>query len=89
MVSFKKFSFVNPCRTKHTKATTSRSIAQYAFGVVLRSFMEESVSLLVPEVAHAGEHHGKAGLVCGGDNFIVADGAARLDDGAGTGRGRL
>ena len=40
--------------------------------------------ILVPEVAHAGEDHGEAGFIGGGDDFIVADGAAGLDDGGGT-----
>ena len=37
----------------------------------------------------AGEHHGKAAFVGGGDHVRVAHGAARLDDrgGAGIGRG--
>src|SRR6185437_8290194 len=39
----------------------------------------------VPEVAHAGEDHGDAGLVGGGDHFIVAQRAARLNDRGGAG----
>ena len=35
---------------------------------------------LVLEVALAGEHHGDAQLVGGGDRLVVADAAARLDD---------
>jgi hypothetical protein len=27
----------------------------------------------MPEMAEAGEHHGDAGLVCGGDNLAVAE----------------
>ena len=34
----------------------------------------------MPEVAHAGEDHGDAAFVGGGDDFGVADGAAGLDD---------
>ena len=34
---------------------------------------------LVPEVAHPGEQHRQAGLVGGGDHFVVADRAAGLD----------
>ena len=33
----------------------------------------------VPEMAHAGEHHGDAGLVGGRDHLVVAHRAARLD----------
>ena len=33
----------------------------------------------VPEVPHAGEHHGDAALVCRGDHFVVAHAAAGLD----------
>ena len=33
----------------------------------------------MPEVPHAGEHHGDAMLVGGGDDFVVAHGTARLD----------
>ena len=33
----------------------------------------------VPEVPHSGEHHRQARLVGGGDHFVVADRAARLD----------
>ena len=44
---------------------------------------------LVAEVAHAGEQHRQAGLVGGGDDFVVADRAAGLDHrrGAGFDRG--
>src|ERR1041384_4018102 len=35
----------------------------------------------VPEMPHAGEHHRHAVLVRGGDDFIVALGAAGLDHG--------
>jgi len=41
----------------------------------------------MPEVADAGEHHGKAGVVGGGDNLVVADRPARLDDRGGAGLG--
>jgi len=34
----------------------------------------------MPEMPLAGEDHGDAVLVAGGDNFVVAAGAARLDD---------
>src|SRR3546814_8879780 len=34
---------------------------------------------LMAEVAHAGKHHRQAGFVGGGDNLLVADGAAGLD----------
>jgi hypothetical protein len=37
----------------------------------------------VAEVAHSGEDHRKAGIVGGGDDFLVADRPARLDDGGG------
>ena len=37
---------------------------------------------LVAEVAHAGEDHGDAVFVGGGDDFFVAHRAAGLDDGA-------
>ena len=36
----------------------------------------------MPEMPYASEHHGDAMLVCGGDDFVIADAAARLDDGA-------
>ncbi len=36
-------------------------------------------SSLVPEVPHAGEQHREAGLVGGGDHFVVADRSAGLD----------
>src|SRR5512139_42906 len=39
----------------------------------------------VPEVAHAGEDHGDAVPVGGGDHLLVAHAAARLDHGAGAG----
>ena len=42
----------------------------------IRIFMRRSV----PEVAHAGEHHGHAVLVGRGDDFIVALAAAGLHD---------
>ena len=44
----------------------------------------------VPEVAHAGEDHGQARLVGGGDHLVVAHRAAGLDHrgGAGLGRGQ-
>src|SRR5690606_31050927 len=34
----------------------------------------------MPEVAVAGEHHGQAAFVGGGDDFVVAHAATRLDD---------
>ena len=40
------------------------------------------------EVAEAGEDHGDALLVGGGDDFGVAHRAARLDDGGGAGLGQ-
>ena len=43
---------------------------------------------LMPEVAHAGEDHGEAALVGGGDHLVVAHRAARLDDRRGAGLGR-
>ena len=39
----------------------------------------------MPEVAVAGEDHGHAGGVCGGDDFFVAHGSAGLDAGGGAG----
>ena len=39
----------------------------------------------MPEVADAGEHHGGAGAVGGGDHLVVAQAAARLDRGRGAG----
>lgn len=33
----------------------------------------------MPEMQHAGEHHGEAGLVSGSDHFLVAHRPARLD----------
>lgn len=36
----------------------------------------------MPEVPHSGEDHRKACLIGGGDHFLVADRAARLDHGA-------
>src|SRR5260221_6723952 len=41
----------------------------------------------VPEVAHAGEHHGDAVLVGGGDHLVVAHAAAGLDHRARAGLG--
>src|ERR1039458_4235966 len=41
----------------------------------------------MPEVAHAGEDHGHAQLIGGGDDFFVAHRAAGLDDGGGSGSG--
>ena len=34
----------------------------------------------MPEVAHAGEDHGNAMFVGGGDDFIIAHRTARLND---------
>ena len=42
----------------------------------------------MPEVPHAGEHHGDAVLVGGGDHLVVAHRAARLDHRRGAGLGR-
>ena len=42
----------------------------------------------MPEVAHSGEQHGEAGLVGGGDHFVVADRAAGLDHRGRAGFGR-
>ena len=39
----------------------------------------------MPEVAVAGEDHGHAGFVSGGDDFFVTDGSAGLDAGGGAG----
>jgi hypothetical protein len=39
----------------------------------------------MPEMPVAGEDHGHAGGVGGGDDFLVADGAAGLDAGGGSG----
>jgi hypothetical protein len=41
------------------------------------------MAALMPEVADAGENHGEAEAVCRGDDFRIADGAARLNDDAG------
>ncbi len=41
----------------------------------------------MPEMANAGEDHGHAQLVGGGDHFFVAYRAAGLDDGGGSGLG--
>src|SRR4028118_1206653 len=41
----------------------------------------------VPEMPFSREHHRHAALVCGGDHFRVAYGAAGLDDGADAGIG--
>ena len=38
----------------------------------------------MPEMAHAGEDHGKASLIGGGNHLVIAHGAARLDHGGGT-----
>src|SRR5580765_9027569 len=43
---------------------------------------------LVPEMPEAGEDHGDAGLVGGGDYFGVAAGPAGLDRGGGAGGDR-
>ena len=43
--------------------------------------------LSMAEVAHAGEHHGEAVVVGGGDDLVVAHGAAGLDHGGGAGLG--
>jgi hypothetical protein len=39
------------------------------------------------EVADAGENHGHAQLVGGGNDFLVFHGASGLDDGGGSGGG--
>ena len=39
------------------------------------------------KMPHAGEYHSQAGLVGGGDDFVVADRATGLDHGGGTGFG--
>ena len=39
----------------------------------------------VPEVPHAGQHHGDAGVVGGLDHFVVADRSAGLDHRGGAG----
>ena len=41
----------------------------------------------MPEVAHAGEDHGKPAFVGGADHLLVAHRAARLDHRANTGLG--
>ena len=43
---------------------------------------------LMPEMPHAGEHHGDAGVVGGLDHLVVAHRAAGLDDGGGAGLDR-
>ena len=40
----------------------------------------ESRRRLVSEVAHACEDHRDPGIVRGGDHFVIADGAARLNN---------
>src|SRR6185369_8187809 len=45
-------------------------------------FMGWCPESLVPEMPHAGEHHRDAVGVRGGDHFVVAHAAARLDHGA-------
>lgn len=40
--------------------------------------------VLMPEVTMSGKDHGHIGLVRGGNNFLIADGAAGLDAGGGT-----
>ena len=42
---------------------------------------------LMPKVSHAGENHRDAMLVGGGDDFVVFDRAAGLDDRFGAGIG--
>ena len=42
----------------------------------------------MPEMPAAGEDHRQAVLVAGGDHFVVAPRAARLDDGRDARRGR-
>jgi hypothetical protein len=39
---------------------------------------------LMPEMSDAGEHHGNPMLIGAGDHFLVADGAAGLDNGSDT-----
>ena len=41
----------------------------------------------MPEMADAGEDHGYAKAVGGGDDVLIFDGAAGLDDGGGSGLG--
>jgi hypothetical protein len=43
----------------------------------------------MPEVANAGEDHRHVALVCGEDDFCVANGATRLDYASRAGIGRL
>ena len=38
-------------------------------------------NLSVSEVPHAREDHGQATIVCGGDDFLITNGPAWLDDG--------
>jgi hypothetical protein len=40
---------------------------------------ESAETELMPEMANAGEDHRHVALVCGGDDFLVANRAARLD----------
>ena len=44
-----------------------------------------TLAVSMPEMPHAGEHHGDAGIVGGLDDFLVADRAAGLDHGGGAG----
>ena len=36
------------------------------------------------KMAHAGEYHGEASLICRRDDILIAQGATGLDDGGGT-----
>src|SRR5690606_14336065 len=51
--------------------------------------LQPAALLLMPEVAHTGEHHCDSSLVGGGDHFVVTHGTARLDHGGDAGLGRV
>ena len=51
-------------------------------GLVLRAPRNDDS---MPEMPHAGEHHGDAVVVGGLDHFVVADRSAGLDHGGGAG----
>jgi hypothetical protein len=42
----------------------------------------------MPEMPHAGEHHGKPGLIGSLNHLIISDRTTWLDNGGSTGRGR-
>ena len=47
--------------------------------------LKSATTFSMPEVAVAGENHGHAGGVRGGDDFLVSNRAAGLDAGGGSG----